>query len=98
VISERPSPDEREAQARHYEFLRARAPIPPLAGCPIDWQPNALAPVFSGYRDYGVAEGSPTDVRVFFPLPGRLTGHRGDPAELRSLPDHRFRSRPLCYR
>jgi dienelactone hydrolase len=67
VTDERRSPDEREAQARHYEFLRARAPIPPLAGCPIAWQPNALAPVFYGYRDYGVAEGSPTDVRVFFP-------------------------------
>jgi hypothetical protein len=44
-----------------------RAPIPTLASCPIAWQPNALAPVFYGYRDYGVAEGSPTGVRVFFP-------------------------------
>jgi hypothetical protein len=35
--------------------------------CAIAWRPNALAPVFYAYRDYAVADGSPTDVRVFFP-------------------------------
>jgi hypothetical protein len=60
-------PDDREAQARHHEFLRARGPIPPLAGCPIGWQPSALAPVFHGYRTYGAADGAPATLRVFFP-------------------------------
>jgi hypothetical protein len=67
VTDERRSPDERQALARYQEFLRARGPIPPLAGCPIAWQPNALAPLFYGYRDYGVPDGSPTDLRLFFP-------------------------------
>ncbi len=35
--------------------------------CDISWQPNALAPVFYGVRDYGAAEGAPGPVRVFFP-------------------------------
>ena len=35
--------------------------------CPIAWRPNALAPVFYAYRDYGTTDGAPGDVRVFFP-------------------------------
>lgn len=35
--------------------------------CPIAWQPNALAPVFYGHRDYGAVDGAPTDLRLFFP-------------------------------
>lgn len=35
--------------------------------CPISWRPNALAPVFYGYRDYGAAHGAPAAVRVYFP-------------------------------
>jgi len=67
VTDKRGSPDEREALTRYQAFLRARGPIPPVASCPIAWQPNALAPVFYGHRDYGASDGSPTDVRVFFP-------------------------------
>jgi hypothetical protein len=67
VTDPRRWPDDREAQARHHEFLRARGPIPPLAGCPIGWQPSALAPVFHGYRTYGAADGAPATLRVFFP-------------------------------
>jgi pimeloyl-ACP methyl ester carboxylesterase len=37
------------------------------AACPISWRPNALAPVFYGYRDYGPAQGAPVALRVFFP-------------------------------
>jgi hypothetical protein len=55
VTKERQSPEERETQARYFEFLRARGPIPPLASCSIGWQPNALAPVFYGHRNYGSA-------------------------------------------
>jgi hypothetical protein len=67
VTDQRRWPDDREAQARHHEFLRARGPIPPLAGCPIGWQPSALAPVFHSYRTYGAADGAPAPLRVFFP-------------------------------
>ena len=67
VTSERLSPDERGAQARHQGFLRARGPIPPRAGCPIGWQPSALTPVFHGYRTYAPADGAPVPLRVFYP-------------------------------
>jgi pimeloyl-ACP methyl ester carboxylesterase len=42
-------------------------PLPPPAGCPIGWQPSVMAPVFYGVRDYGSADGAPTNARVFFP-------------------------------
>lgn len=43
-------------------------PIAPPASCPIAWQPNALAPVFYGYREYGPGQGNaPVPLRVFFP-------------------------------
>lgn len=43
-------------------------PIPPPASCAIQWQPSALAPVFYGYRDYGLGQnGAPVPLRVFFP-------------------------------
>jgi acetyl esterase/lipase len=38
--------------------------------CPIDWQPNAYAPVFFGMRNYPASvalDGAPTACRVFFP-------------------------------
>jgi pimeloyl-ACP methyl ester carboxylesterase len=35
--------------------------------CPIAWRPNALAPVFYGYRDYAAGQAAPVAVRVFFP-------------------------------
>ncbi len=45
----------------------APAALVPPAGCPIGWQPSALAPVFYGYRDYTMAQGAPTRLRVFYP-------------------------------
>jgi PASTA domain-containing protein len=39
--------------------------VPP--GCPIGWQPNALAPVFYGYREYAPADGAPRRLRMYFP-------------------------------
>lgn len=62
----------RSTAARHRAaveaaFLRAYAPLPPPATCPIGWQPTALTPVFYGVRDYGPADGAPLDLRVFFP-------------------------------
>lgn len=43
-------------------------PIPPPASCAIAWQPNALAPVFYGQRDYAQNQsGAPVPLRVFFP-------------------------------
>ena len=40
---------------------------PPAPSCPISWQPNPLAPVFYGVRDYGIEDGAPGPCRVFFP-------------------------------
>jgi len=40
-------------------------PVP--SSCPISWQPNALAPVFHGFRDYDPSSGAPAPMRVFFP-------------------------------
>ncbi|GAB3171460.1 FG-GAP repeat domain-containing protein [Telluribacter humicola] len=42
-------------------------PIPPPPSCPIGWQPNALTPVFYGHRDYTTNQGTPANLRVFFP-------------------------------
>ena len=42
-------------------------PLPPPATCPINWQPQALAPVFWGVRSLGPADGAPVDLRIFFP-------------------------------
>jgi hypothetical protein len=39
----------------------------PYAACPIGWQPSVFAPVFYGIRHYGVKQGAPRAVRVFFP-------------------------------
>lgn len=54
---------------RAYEeaFVRRHGPIPPGLACPIGWRPNALAPVFFGVHDYGLADGAPVNLRVFFP-------------------------------
>jgi hypothetical protein len=58
---------EKELRAFEAEFLRAHGPIPPLADCPIGWQPSALTPVFYGFRDYDAPQGAPGKTRVFFP-------------------------------
>jgi hypothetical protein len=39
----------------------------PHGPCPITWQPSISKPVFYGYRDFGPADGAPTDLRVFYP-------------------------------
>jgi pimeloyl-ACP methyl ester carboxylesterase len=44
-----------------------RAALDPPPTCPIGWQPDALSPVFFGFRDLGPAGGAPVDLRVFFP-------------------------------
>jgi pimeloyl-ACP methyl ester carboxylesterase len=35
--------------------------------CPITWQPSISKPVFYGYRNFGPADGAPSEVRVFYP-------------------------------
>jgi acetyl esterase/lipase len=35
--------------------------------CPLDWSPNALAPVFWGLRTYDESHGAPVPTRVYFP-------------------------------
>ncbi len=41
--------------------------MPPPAGCPISWQPHALAPVFFGARSLTPDDGAPVPLRLFFP-------------------------------
>lgn len=60
-------PDAALLRAFENSFLRAHGPIPPVASCPIGWQPSALTPVFYGVRDFGTADGAPLAVRIFFP-------------------------------
>jgi hypothetical protein len=59
--------DEQRLRAFEQSFLRAHGPIPPPETCPIGWQPSALTPVFYGVREYEIADGAPTALRVFFP-------------------------------
>jgi dienelactone hydrolase len=35
--------------------------------CDLGWQPSVLAPVFTGFTDFGPANGLPTRVRVYYP-------------------------------
>lgn len=42
-----------------------RPEVPP--GCPIDWTPSVLYPVFSYFQHYGPAEGAPGPMEVFYP-------------------------------
>jgi hypothetical protein len=44
-----------------------RLGLDPPPTCPIGWQPDALTPVFFGFRDLGPADGAPVDLRVLFP-------------------------------
>jgi len=39
----------------------------PGEDCPISWQPSILAPVFYGFEDYGLADGAPDRLRIYFP-------------------------------
>lgn len=59
--------NEDELAAYFDAYLNAFAPLAPRETCSIEWQPNALRPVFYGVRDYSTADGAPADLRVFFP-------------------------------
>jgi Chlorophyllase len=40
--------------------------------CDISWQPSVLAPVFYGIQDFGLSDGAPVALRVFYPS---IEGH-----------------------
>jgi Chlorophyllase enzyme/PASTA domain len=45
----------------------AATALAPPSGCPIGWQPSALAPVFYGHGHYTPGDGAPANLRVFYP-------------------------------
>src|SRR5687768_11169580 len=39
-------------------------------GCPIDWKPSALLPVWANWADFDESDGAPGPLRVFYPTLG----------------------------
>jgi dienelactone hydrolase len=60
-------PDKPDLRALERAFVRAFSPLPPPPTCAVGWQPSALTPVFYGVSDYGLDDGAPSNLRIFFP-------------------------------
>lgn len=53
--------------------------------CPIGWQPNALAPVFYGFREHGPSDGAPVPLTIHFPSIDVTTLMHWNPREFEIL-------------